>query len=84
MLEEYIFKTIISFISLNAIIFMSKDNWLKLNPKRNGFVRKYFNRLVPCLVPVFRWIYIVIFLVLSIALGDDDFVKMYKEKHKGD
>ena len=80
MLEEYIFKTIISFISLNAIIFMSKDNWLKLNPKRNGFVRKYFNRLVPCLVPVFRWIYIVIFLVLSIALGDDDFVKMYKEK----
>lgn len=84
MLEEYIFKTIISFISLNAIIFMSKDNWLKLNPKRNGFVRKYFNRLVPCLVPVFRWIYIVIFLVLSIALGDDDFVKMYKEKDKGD
>lgn len=84
MLEEYIFKTIISFISLNAIIFMSKDNWLKLNPKRNGFVRKYFNRLAPCLVPVFRWIYIVIFLVLSIALGDDDFVKMYKEKHKGD
>ena len=80
MLEEYIFKTIISFISLNGIIFMSKDNWLKLNPKRNGFVRKYFNRLVPCLVPVFRWIYIVIFLVLSIALGDDDFVKMYKEK----
>ena len=39
MLEEYIFKTVISFISLNAVLSITKDNWLKLNPKRNGFIK---------------------------------------------
>lgn len=39
MLEEYIFKTIISFISLTAVIHLTQENWLKLNPKRNGFIK---------------------------------------------
>lgn len=82
MLEEYIFKTIISFISLNAIIFMSKDNWLKLNPKRNGFVRKYFNRLAPCLVPVIRWVWVILALIIGIALGNNEFAKKVREQNK--
>lgn len=42
MIKEYIFKTIISFISINAVIYLTKDNWLKLNPKKKRFYKKDF------------------------------------------
>lgn len=34
MIEEYIFKTVISFISLKSVLYLTKENWLKLNPKK--------------------------------------------------
>lgn len=40
MLEEYIFKTVISFISLNAVCFMTKENYFKLNVKRRDFIER--------------------------------------------
>lgn len=80
MIEEYIFKTIISFISLNAVYFMTKENYFKLNVKRRGFIKRTINRLLPCLIPVFRWIYIAITLIVGIALGDDDYAKRIKER----
>lgn len=79
MLEEYIFKTIISFISINAVFYMTKENWVKLNPKRNGFIKVIFNRLVFCLIPVVRWVWVVLVLILGIALGNDDFAKKVRE-----
>ena len=80
MIKEYIFKTIISFISLNAIMHITKDNWYKLNPKRNGVIKRMFNRLLFCLIPVVRWIFIIIILVIGIALGSDNFVNELKSK----
>ena len=82
MLEEYVFKTIIIFISLNAVFYMTKDNWLKANPKRNGFIKVIFNRLVFCLIPVVRWVCVVLFLILGIALGDDEFAKKFREQNE--
>lgn len=81
-IEEYIFKTIISFISVNAVIYMTKENFMKVNPKKNGFIKKYVNRLAFCLIPVFRWVYVFVILVIGIALGSDDFVKMYKQQEE--
>ena len=82
MLEEYIFKTIISFISINAVFYMTKENWLKLNPKRNGFIKVIFNRLFFCLIPVVRWLWVVLVLILGIALGNDEFVEKVKKENK--
>lgn len=80
MIKNYIFKTIISFISLNAAILMTKENWLKLNPKHHNILVRNFNRLFPCLIPIFRWIFVGLVIVIGIALGNDDFVKSYKER----
>ena len=79
MLEEYILKTIISFISLNAVIYITKDNWKKLNPKRNGFIKRNIFKLSLCLVPVIRWFWVVLILVYGICLSDDEFVKLFEE-----
>ena len=82
MLEEYIFKTVISFISLNAVLYITKDNWLKLNPKRNGFIKRQINRLMWCLIPILRWFFIILFLILGIALGNDEFIEKLKKEIK--
>ena len=82
MLEEYIFKTIISFISLNAVLYITKDNWLKLNPKRNGFIKRNINKLMLCLIPVLRWFFVILFLILGIALGNDELVEKVKKENK--
>ena len=82
MIEEYIFKTIISFISINAVFYMTKDNWLKANPKRNGFIKVMIGRLSFCLIPVIRWVWVVGALIIGIALGDDDFAEKYREQNK--
>lgn len=81
MIESYIFKTIISFISLNAAMFMTKENWLKLEPKKHNIFVRNFNKLLPCLIPIFRWVWVALVLILGIALGNDDFVKAYKERN---
>ena len=78
-IEEYILKTIISFISLNAVIYITKDNWKKLKPKRNGFIKRNIFKLSLCLVPVIRWIWVVLILVYGICLSDDEFVKLWEE-----
>lgn len=82
MLEEYIFKTAISFISLNAVIYITKDNWNKTNPKRNGFIKAMIGRLSFCLIPVVRWVWVVLVLILGIALGNDDLVEKVKKENK--
>lgn len=80
MLEEYVFKTIISFISLNAVSYLTKENWLKLNPKRNGFIKRNINKLMWCLIPVLRWFFVIFFLVIGIALGNDEFAERIKKE----
>lgn len=78
MIEEYIFKTIISFISLNAVIYMTKENWLKINLKKNGFIKAMMGRLSFCLIPVIRWIFIILILIVGIALSDNEFAEKVK------
>lgn len=80
MIETYIYKTIISFIALNCVMYITKDNWLKLDPKKNGFFKRNFNKLVWCLIPVVRWIFIIFVLIIGIALNNDDFCKKVKEE----
>lgn len=80
MIEEYIFKTVISFISLKSVLYLTKENWLKLNPKKNGFVKRNFNALVFCLVPVIRWLWVIFALVIGIALGNGEFANKVKER----
>ena len=82
MIEEYIFKTIISFISINAVFYMTEDNWLKANPKRNGFIKVMIGRLSFCLIPVIRWVWVVGALIIGIALANDDFAEKYREQNK--
>ena len=79
MLEEYIFKTMISFISINAVMFITRDNWRKINPKKNGFIRRNIFKLSLCLVPVIRWFWVVLILVYGICLSDDEFVEIWEE-----
>lgn len=82
MLEEYIFKTLISFISLNAAFHLTKDNWDKLGGKKNGFIKRNFNRLMFCLIPVVRWFFVIFALVIGIALGNDEFAEKIKKENK--
>ena len=77
MIEEYIFKTLISFISINAVIFITRDNWKKLNPKKNGFIKRNIFKLAMCSVPVIRWFWVFVVLLIGIALNDDEFVDKY-------
>ena len=42
MIEAYIYKTITSFIALNAVIYITKDNWKKIKPKEKWFYKKEF------------------------------------------
>ena len=80
MIEEYLFKTIISFISLKCVFYITKDNWLKLNPKKNSFVKRNINQLVFCLIPIIRWIWIILVLIIGLALSDDKFVEKCKKQ----
>ncbi len=82
MLEEYIFKTMISFISLKSVLYITKENWLKLNPKRNGFIKRNINTLIFCLMPVIRWVWVVLILILGMALGNDEFAEKCRKKDK--
>lgn len=82
MIKSYIFKTIISFISLNVAIIMTNENWLKTNPKRHNILIRNFNKLLPCLVPVFRWIWVALVFIIGIALGNDEFYEKYANKEK--
>lgn len=82
MIDIYVYKTIISFIALNSVLYITKDNWKKLKHKKNGFLKRMFNRLVWCLIPVVRWIWVAIALILGIALGSEEFHKKFAEALK--
>ena len=87
MIESYLYKTIISFISLKAIIIMFREQWLKFNPKRNGFIKRNFNTLLPCLVPIFRWVWVSMVLLASFAVCSSSFaekIKKERENNKND
>jgi hypothetical protein len=80
MIEEYIFKTMISFISINAVMFITRDNWRKINPKKNGFIKRNFFKLAMCSIPIIRWFWVFMVLLCGIVLSDDEFVNEYNEK----
>lgn len=84
MIETYIYKTLISFVALNCVIYITKDNWNKLNPKKNGFIKRNFNKLVWCLIPCIRWIWVASILILGMALGNEEFYEIISEKIKED
>lgn len=82
MIEEYIFKTIISFISLKAVFHLTKENWSRLPLKGNGFIKRNFNALLICLIPVIRWIMVVIILIIGIALSNDKLVDDVRRQYE--
>jgi len=74
-IKEYIFKVAISFISINAVIFIFADNFKKIkNIKHNGFINRNFKRLLPCLIPVFRWVWITLIIIIGLALSSEELV----------
>ena len=80
MIEAYIYKTLISFIVLNAVMLITKENWLKLNPKKNGFIKRNIFKLSWCLIPIVRWLLISFVLIIGIALGNDNFYQKVKKE----
>ena len=79
-MKEYLFKTLISFISLNATIYITKDSYLKLSTKKNSFLKEQFSRLAICLIPVFRWIWIVFALIGGLLLSDEEYSNKVKQR----
>lgn len=79
-MKEYLFKTLISFISLNAALYITKDSWLKFTTKKYGFFKILFNKLVFCLIPVFRWIWIVLVLFTGLLLSDEEYSNKVKQR----
>lgn len=80
-MKEYLFKTLISFISLNATLYITRDSWLKFTTnKKHGFFKRLFNRLTFCLIPVFRWIWIVLVLFIGLLLFDEEYSNKVKQR----
>lgn len=79
-MKEYLFKTLISFISLNATFYITKDSYLKLSTKKNSFLKEQFSRLAICLIPVFRWIWIVFALIGGLLLSDEEYSNKVKQR----
>ena len=79
MIKVYLFKTLISFVSLKAAFFITYYNWMKLNPKKNGFIKSNLQSLCMCLIPVIRWIWVIGALLIGIALGNAEFYEKVKE-----
>lgn len=82
MVKTYLIKTLLSFISLKASLYITHDNWMKLSPKKNGFIKRNIFALCMCLIPVFRWIWVAFSLIIGIALGNDEFCEKVKENTK--
>lgn len=82
MWQNYIIRTLISYIALNAVLYTTKDNWMKLNPKKNGFFKRNLNKLAWCAIPIFRWILITLILIIGIALGNDEIANKVKKEGK--
>ena len=84
MIEEYIFKVIISFISIKASIYIMKDNWNKLSTRKNknGFIKRNIYTLFTCAIPIFRWVMVFLILVGGFLLGNDEFAEKVRENKK--
>ncbi len=79
-MKEYLFKTLISFISLNATFYITKDSWLKFSTKKNSFLKEQINRLAVCLIPVFRWIWIILVLFIGLLLSNEEYSNKVKQR----
>ena len=84
MIKKYIYKVIISFIALKCSCLMTKDNYqkIKTSKKRNGFIKRNINCLIPCFIPIFRWILIAFVLSVGFALENDSFCNKVEEEYK--
>lgn len=85
MIEEYIFKTVISFISIKASIYIMKDSWNKLSTRKNknSFIKRNMYTLFTSAIPIFRWVMVFLILVIGFLLGNDEFAeKVRKEDDK--
>lgn len=75
MWEEWVYKTIISFISFQILSFVFKDyiklaitHYQKNDSKKPGKIKGTLNCLLTCMIPIVRWI-IVIFVIILIITG---------------
>lgn len=76
MWEIWLYKTIIAFISINALKIVFKDlivKCFKKYGKRNtegvGFIKSQINTLLTAMIPVVRWI-ILILIIICIIVGN--------------
>ena len=68
-------------------MFITRDNWIKINPKKNGFIKRNIFKLAMCSVPIIRWFWVFVVLLIGLALTDDEFVDKYntiKNSKKGE
>lgn len=74
MWEIWLYKTIIAFISMNALKIVFKDfihRYIKKHSKDKnygvGFIRSQINTLLTAMIPVVRWIMVILVIICIIG-----------------
>lgn len=75
MFEQWLYKTIIAFISVNALKIVFKDliykcikNYSKKEEKYGvGFIKSQINTLLTAMIPIVRWIMVVLIIICIIG-----------------
>lgn len=74
MWETWVYKTIIAFISMNALKIVFKvlivkcfKKYGKRNKKSVGFIKSQINTLLTAMIPFVRWIMLILIIICIIA-----------------
>lgn len=74
MINEWLYKTAIAFISMNALKIVFKD-YIRRCIKRYGkdknhgvgFIRSQINTILTAMIPIVRWIMVILLIICIIA-----------------
>lgn len=71
MWEQWIYKTIIAFLSIQILQIVFKKHIVKAFKKCNtngvGFIRGLCNSLLVSMIPFFRWVFVALIVIVVIA-----------------
>lgn len=74
MINEWLYKTAIAFISMNALKIVFKDYIYRCIKKYGkdknygvGFIRSQINTLLIAMIPIVRWIMVILVIICIIA-----------------
>lgn len=71
MWEEWIYKTVIAFLSIQALQIVFKEPikyiFKKNNAKGVGFIRGTINSLLVSMIPFLRWVFVGLVVIVTFA-----------------